>query len=201
MEFFTDNIYGLLGFVSGLLCVWLLIRENILTFPIGLFYAVLTVYVMYQSRLYADTLLNGYYVIMNAYGWYFWRYGGQSRRDAAGLKVSVLPRHTTIICTLLAVLGSLGMGVYFDRFTDAAYAYPDSFTTVVSFIAMWMAARKYLANWILWFVVNVCSVVLYLLKAGEDPNLYYYAALYAVYIVLAVVGWRAWRVHLAPSAS
>ena len=64
------------GLASGLLCVWLLIRQNIWTFPIGLLYAVVSVIVMARANLYADTLLNFYYVVMNAYGWYYWSYRG-----------------------------------------------------------------------------------------------------------------------------
>ena len=71
-----------LGLISGLLCVWLLIRENVLTFPIGLIYAVLTVVVVYNEKLYADVFLNIYYVGMNAYGWFFWLRGGGERRGA-----------------------------------------------------------------------------------------------------------------------
>ena len=64
------------GLASGLICVWLLIRQNIWTFPIGLIYSVVSVAVFVEARLYADVLLSGYYVLMNAYGWYFWLYGG-----------------------------------------------------------------------------------------------------------------------------
>ena len=75
------------GLASGLLCVYLLIRENVWTFPIGLIYAVVSVAVMLNSRLYADVLLNGYYVLMNAYGWYFWLYGikAAKRRHSRGV--------------------------------------------------------------------------------------------------------------------
>ena len=64
------------GLASGLICVWLLIRQNVWTFPIGLVYAVVSVAVFIEAKLYADVLLSGYYVLMNAYGWYYWLYGG-----------------------------------------------------------------------------------------------------------------------------
>jgi len=198
LAFILDNWLALVGLLSGLLCVWLLIRENILTFPIGLIYAVVTVVVMANNRLYADVLLNFYYVLMNAYGWYFWLFGARHRRAEANLLVAWLPRGRWPLLVSVIGIGTLVMGGYFYAYTDADLPFPDSFTTVTSFVAMWMSARKYIESWVLWLVVNVISVVLYVYKASGDPGLYYYALLYAVYIWMAAVGWRAWRVHLVP---
>ncbi|MEE2784613.1 MAG: nicotinamide riboside transporter PnuC [Pseudomonadota bacterium] len=197
IEYLSTNWLGLTGFVSGLLCVWLLIRENIWTFPLGLLYSVVTVVVMYNTQLYADVLLNFYYVVMNAYGWFFWIRGGQTRRSEADeLMVTWLPRRQWTSVVVVSISGIIVMGWYFDTFTNAAFAYADSFTTILSFVAMWMSARKYLDSWILWFIVNVASVVLYLAKAEDDSQLYFYVVLYTIYIGLAVQGWYAWQKHL-----
>ena len=65
--------------------------NDIWTFPIGLIYAVVSVVVFMQVRLYSDVLLSGYYVIMNAYGWYYWLYRGK-RTSADTLAVTFTPR-------------------------------------------------------------------------------------------------------------
>lgn len=197
MSYLIENWLALTGLVSGLLCVWLLIRENVLTFPIGLLYAVVTVIVVGRENLYADVLLNLYYVAMNAYGWYYWMYGGagEGRRVAGAggqsLGVTWVPRHLWWWIVIAGIAGTAGMGWYFDQYTSADLAYPDSFTTVASFIAMWMSARKYLESWILWFVIDVVQVGLYLVKGLEE-----YALLYLVYLGMAVMGWIAWRRNL-----
>ena len=73
----------------------MLIRQNILTFPIGLLYSVVTVVVMYNNQLYADVLLNFYYVLMNAYGWWFWLRGDVTRRSQSDqLSVAWTPQST-----------------------------------------------------------------------------------------------------------
>ena len=79
-----------LGLVSGIGCVWLLIRRNVWTFPIGLIYALVSVVVFTRTRLYADVLLSGYYVVMNGYGWYYWLYGG-NRGVEDNLPVTRIP--------------------------------------------------------------------------------------------------------------
>ena len=86
LEYLVNNWLELAGVISGLVCVWLLIKENALTFPVGLIYAFITVVVVARANLFADVLLNLYYVLMNAYGWYYWLYGGNQHRQAGVLK-------------------------------------------------------------------------------------------------------------------
>ena len=77
MQFLFENWLEFTGVIAGLLCVWLLIEEHVLTFPIGMLYALVTVVVVARAMLYADVVLNLYYVLMNAYGYYYWVYGGR----------------------------------------------------------------------------------------------------------------------------
>ncbi len=176
-----------IGLVSGLLCVWLLIKENIWTFPIGLVYAVVSVVVMARANLYADTLLNFYYVVMNGYGWYYWSYRGTRSIDDT-LIVTNMPLRIGGVLTVLVVVGTVVMGWLLDTRTDADLAYWDSLTTTMSFAAMWMTARKYIENWIVWLVVDVIATIVYVVK-GLD----FYAVLYGVYLAFAVWGFLAWR--------
>ncbi len=50
----------------------LLIRQNIWNWPIGLLYSLVSIVVFFRARLYADLALHVFYVVMNAYGWYYW---------------------------------------------------------------------------------------------------------------------------------
>lgn len=180
-----DRLLELFGLVSGLACVWLMIRQNVLTFPIGLAYALTSVAVMARNHLYADVLLNAYYVVINAYGWWYW----QVRKEESGqeLPVTRVPRRTAL---LLVPIGLAGFGILvfvLVQYTGAEMVYWNSATTVLSFIAMWMSARKYLENWMIWLVVNAVSIGIYFFQ-GILP----YALLYAVYLVMAVQGHRAW---------
>ena len=187
-DYIAANWMEVLGLVSGLLCVWLLIKENIWTFPIGLFYALITVVIVFQAQLYADVVLNIYYVVVNAYGWYFWRFGGAGRRNEQELKVGLVSEVQVMWLVLIIAFGTLLMGWLFVTYTDAELAYADSFTTVASFVAMYLSAKKYLESWYLWFAIDVVQVALYLYKGIE-----LYALLYLVYLGMAYLGWRAWK--------
>ncbi len=184
----------LTGLISGLLCVWLLIRQNIWTFPIGLIYSFVSVAVFFQQRLYADVLLSGYYVAMNGYGWYYWLKGGVRSSDDQ-LPVRHIPSQTLLVATLITAAATALMGWFFASQTDAALPYWDSFTTCASFTAMWMTARKYLENWVVWLIVDIVASVIYLIKGIE-----LYAVLYFVYLAMAVMGFNAWRQSMSATA-
>lgn len=183
------------GLVSGLLCVWLLIRQNVWTFPIGLIYSVVSVAVFIEARLYADVLLSGYYVLMNAYGWYYWLRGG-IRSSADELLVSRVPVRVAGLLAVVTAVAVAGMGWFFDNRTNADFPYWDSVTTCMSFAAMWMTARKYIENWIVWLLVDVIATAIYYVK-GID----FYAILYGVYLGMAILGWRAWQLTLIRQAA
>ena len=193
MEFFETYWLEILGTLSGLVCVWLLIRESVLTFPIGLLYAVITSAVVIEARLYADLVLNLYFVLMNGYGWYFWNRGAEERQIEGKLLVASIPRNELVLAAVAMILGTLAVGYFFSAYTDADFAYWDSLTTVASFVAMWMTARKYLESWVLWFLVDVLQIALYGVKGfSGSPGLYFYSFLYTVYLYMAVLGWRSW---------
>ena len=199
MQFFFENWLELTGVISGLLCVWLLIKEHVLTFPIGMLYASVTVIVVARALLYADVVLNLYYVVMNAYGWYYWVYGGKQLRASLGeLLPQRLARGTLIRLLGITLIGSVVMGFYFARYTQAEMAYVDSLTTVASFVAMWMSARKLLSSWVAWFVIDVMQIGLYIVKGmNANSGLFLYAGLYGVYLLMAIYGWLQWRQRMA----
>ena len=197
MAFFETYWLEILGTVSGLVCVWLLIKESVLTFPIGLLYAVLTSAVVLEARLYADLVLNLYFVLMNGYGWYFWIRGATERQIEGKLLVANVPSYELVLAVGAIVLGTLAIGYFFSAYTAADLAYWDSLTTVASFVAMWMTARKYLESWALWFVIDVLQIALYAVKGlNGSPGLYFYSFLYSVYLWMAVLGWRSWSQNI-----
>ncbi len=198
MEFFETYWLEILGTLSGLVCVWLLIKESIVTFPIGLLYAVITSVVVIEARLYADLVLNLYFVLMNGYGWYFWVRGAEERQIQGRLLVARVPSSELAFAAVAMILGTLAVGYFFSAYTDADFAFWDSLTTVASFVAMWMTARKYLESWALWFLIDVLQIALYAVKGySGSPGLYFYSFLYSVYLWMAVLGWRSWSQNVA----
>ena len=84
----------------------------------------------------------------------------------------------------------MGINIYYilQYYTNSNVPFGDALTTALSFIAMWMLARKYIEQWILWIVGDALSVGLYIYK-----GIYFYAGLYALYAIIAVFGYINWR--------
>ena len=193
-SYFISSPWELIGAASGLLCVWLIIRENIWNWPVGLAYALVSLLVFYNARLYSDLVLHVFYVFMNGYGWYYWLRGAGARGSEGRLVVARLSMRSASLLGVATLIGIIAMGWLFDYYTDADLAYWDSTTTVMSFAAMWMAAHKYIENWIVWLVIDVLATGIYIFK-GIWP----YAVLYGLYIPMAVWGWMAWLRSMSSS--
>jgi nicotinamide mononucleotide transporter len=177
------------GVLFSVLYLVLAIRESLWCWPAAFTSSVLTVIVLFQARLYSESALNVFYAAMAVYGWYQWRYGGHGPAGkAAALPIGVwsLARHALALGAI-ALAGAV-LGWVLHRFTPAAYPYADSWVTVASIVTTYMVARKILENWLYWFVIDGVSLYLYVLR-GLDL----YAGLFALYLVLIVIGWFRWQ--------
>jgi nicotinamide mononucleotide transporter len=169
----------------GLVAVWLMVREHVWSWPIGAVMVALYIVIFYRARLYADAGLQVIYLGLQFYGWYQWLHGG-ARHDA--LTVSRATPRTLAAVIAIGAAGTVLLGTVLARYTDQALPYWDSAIAAFSLVTQWMVARKLLENWIFWFVIDVVAVGVYF-----NRGLYPTAGLYAVYLGLAVAGWRAWR--------
>jgi nicotinamide mononucleotide transporter len=169
----------------GAVSVYLSVRENVWSWPTAIVNVLLYVVVFFREKLYADMGLQVVYAIISAYGWYHWLHGGADRGE---LRVSRTPLRERLVLPVIVVAGAVGLGTLFARTTDAALPWLDSSLTATSLAAQWMMTRKYLENWIVWIAVDVAYVPMFIYK-----RLYPTAALYAVFLVLAAMGWVQWR--------
>ena len=176
----------------------LAIRESLWCWPAAFISSVLTLAVVLDVRLYSEVVLNVYYAAMAVYGWYQWHYGGRTR-GAAQLPISIWP----LKLHALAIGGSLALsaavGWLMSRYTQAAFPYLDAFVTVSSVVTTYLVARKILENWLYWLVVDSLAIYVY-----WQRELYFFVALFALYLVLVVIGlvrWhRDWRAQIAVPA-
>jgi nicotinamide mononucleotide transporter len=170
--------------ITGALCVWLTVREKIWNFPIGLVNAATFFVVFWRAALYADATLQIFYFVLGIMGWYAWAYGGVNR---SSLTVSRTPaKELVAVVTTTAVL-TLGMWPLLRHWGDSSPLL-DSLTTCFSLASQWLINRKRLESWIGWCLVDAVYVPLYVSR-----GLYLTALLYAVFFIMAAMGYRAWQ--------
>jgi len=197
VSWFFDHLLEIVGVVSGLVYLYLEVKEMVWLWPVGIITSALFVVVFYESKFYADMALNIYYVIISIYGWYVWLYGARGNSKGAKAKplpISRTPAYIWKYLVLAFLLMFLLMEWVLASFTDSPVPVGDAFTTALSVVATWMLARKYIEQWWLWVIVNSVSLGLYLWK-----GLYPTSFLFFFYTTLAVVGYYHWRKRMEAS--
>lgn len=185
----TADPFEVVGVLAGVLGVWLTTRQKIWCWPVGIVSVAAFIVVFLHARLYGAMVLQGVYVGLLVYGWRSWLHGGEGH---AALRVSRVPRRTAAALLVLGAAAAGAGGYWLQAQTDHALPYVDGFTTSFSLVAQWMQARKYLENWPVWVVVDVVYIGMSL-----SQGLALTAGLYAVFVGLALLGFRDWRRSMA----
>ena len=183
-QFFKVHGLELAGFITTGLGIWLTARRNLLCWPITLAADVLYLVVFFQARLLSDSLLQVFFIGFTLYGWWHWWRGVREEGE-----VRVVPLRPEIMLLTLAAgaVGTVILG-FPARHLHAALPFLDAALTSYSLVGSWWQARKHIANWWLWIVVDVIYVGEYIYK-----DLWLTAVLYLVLVGLAFVGLRDWR--------
>lgn len=171
--------------VLGVIAVWLTVKQNPWCWPIGLVMVLLYSWIFFEVKLYSDMLLQVIYAALQLYGWWQW-----TRADEAHHRrqVSQLETRPMLLGLAVGAVGSLLLGAAMAHWTDAAQPWLDAALTGFSLVAQLWMAHKRLQCWPLWIALDVIFVGLFVYK-----GLYLTAALYGIFMLLAVQGWRIWR--------
>lgn len=177
-----------LGFVTGALCVWLAVKENIWNWPIGIANNITFAILFWHRALYANMALQGVFLFISAYGWYEWLYGGERHTKLRVGRVS-----TRMAATLfaLSIPATYFLTIQLRNVSGAAPLL-DAVTTVMSLAAQFLLSRKILENWYVWIAVDLVYLVLFTYR-----QLYLTSLLYLIFLVMCIAGARAWRASLA----
>ncbi len=186
--------WEMLGAATGFLSVWLMARQSVWGWPVGIVCVSSYAWVFFQSRLYANMALQFVFAALQLYGWAHWLRGTGARHDA--LPVTRLPGRAAALWALAGAGASLALGAYMSARTDASNPWPDATLTSFSLVAQWLQARKTLECWIIWILVDVGYIGLFL-----SQRLHLTAVLYALFLVLCVSALREWRRPEAPGRS
>jgi nicotinamide mononucleotide transporter len=214
----SHNWIEIFGAVTGIIYVFLEIRQSLWLWPVGIVTSAVYIWVFFHGKLYADMSLQGYYLVISVAGWWWWRGAGRTAQGAGkeeetkglrdsetmginqdesppgrgggGSELKVTKIKLKLALVLLAVFAVLYAVMFFvlSRLTDSPVPGFDAFLTSLSIIATWMLARKIYEHWYLWIVVNSVATILFLFR-----DLYPTVILYAVYCIMSFVGLKEWK--------
>lgn len=174
----------LISFILSLIMVVLNIRQLHWAWLFSILSSGLYALVFLDARLYGDMGLQFVFILTSIWGWHLWLWG---ERDHHSLKVSRLTIKGGMYSVLAWLLGFALLAWFLKAYTDTDVPNADGFLTAGSLLGQVLLSRKKIENWLVWIIVDVLYVGLYLYK-----GLTLTAALYAVFVLLAIIGWRAW---------
>ena len=158
--------------------------NKIWLYPTGILSILLTAFILFKSGLYAECLLNGYYLVMSLYGWWYWI----KKRNQPPVKITTCNHIDWMIVTIISIVGFAVLSLLLKEFTPSTVPYWDALVSSTAWAGMWLLAKRKLENWILLNISNAFAVPLLLYK-----QLPLYAALTIFLFVVAVQGFTKWR--------
>lgn len=173
-----------LGFITGALTVWLTVIENIWNFPIGIANDIFFCILFWQASLFADMGLQVLYILLGFQGWYLWLRGGKNQ---TALKVSSISVRELLILAFITVVATAGITIYLQHIQDSA-PFWDALTTVLSIMAQYMLNKKFIENWYVWMLADLIYIPLYAYE-----HLYLTGVVYVLFLIMCVMGVKAWR--------
>lgn len=170
--------------IISLIGVTLTVLRNMWCWLFNFVAFVLYAYLFYEFKLYGETILQFFFMVVNLYGFYYWLKGKQEEHI---IRIEPIALTTVIIQMIMAAVGGLLFGLVLKHFTDAALPMLDSQLAAFSLLATYWTSRKHIATWVLWVFVNIIYVGMFIYK-----DLFLTAGLYAAFIGLAAFGWWQW---------
>ena len=174
----------------GLAYIALAIRQHRACWIAGGASTAIYIAIFLKAGLFLQAALQVAYVALSVYGWLAWRNTGDLPAQPQSWPLS---RH---LLALLAVLFATAASTpLLAHYTDSPAPFADSLGTWASVVATWLLARRILATWFWWIIIDSGLTALF-----ASQGLAFTAGLYFAYALLAIAGWRAWRRSLATTA-
>ncbi|MCJ7793200.1 MAG: nicotinamide riboside transporter PnuC [Candidatus Marinimicrobia bacterium] len=184
------------GTVFNLWCVWLFTKNKSAAWPIGILGIILYIFLFYQIQLYSDLFEQFYFLITSFYGWWMWTKvskkmkGGQIKISYSSLKGNLTSIVITLVGTVLLTVFMLHVHeifpIYFPK--PASVPFLDAFTTIMSFVATILMAKKKVESWYFWILVDIIGIGLYYYKGVK-----FIALEYLIFLGMAVMGFFNWK--------
>ncbi|MCL2028196.1 MAG: nicotinamide riboside transporter PnuC [Bacteroidales bacterium] len=191
MNFLIEHWLEIFAVITGLLYVYLEIKQNKIMWIVGFVSSLVFVYVLFEAKIYANMGIYVYYVLISVYGYWKWM-GDKIDTSSSAHRLPVtgyrLPILTLVVISLLL---SAIIGYVLANFTDSPVPYYDGLVAGFSAVATWMLTQKIIQHWYFWIGINIFCVPLY-----ASQGLYFTAFMFLVYFIMSIIGLKEWKKDL-----
>lgn len=171
----------------GVINIALLIFRSQWNFAFAIASVSLYVFIFFESRLYAESGLQVFFIIANIWGWLAWRRSLEAGEDESRVAVRWLDWRSRVVWLTVTAALSLNLGWLMHKYTNAAMPFADSAIAGASVAAQILLGYRRIENWVLWVGIDIAAVLLYI-----NRGLYPTAGLYGGMLVMSLFGLREW---------
>ncbi|HET6992168.1 MAG TPA: nicotinamide riboside transporter PnuC [Bacteroidia bacterium] len=188
----STSVVEAIAIITALVYVVLATLENSWCWIFGIVSAALYIKINYDAKIYLESWLSLYYVVIGIYGWYVWIIG-KTKKDSGAVLHRIKTFHL-ILSIATGIAGTIILGMLSDRFTDSPIPYFDGALASFSLVATFLTTRKILENWIFWIIIDAAYVIIYIMRSLPSTSI-----LFLIYTFIAVFGFIKWRKNLKAS--
>ena len=177
----ATTIIEWLAFLFGVAQVILALKNKAINFYAGILSVCLYIYVFYTYGLYAESILNLYYLFVSVAGIFLWQQKNQA-------SITFTTSREWVITLLTVILSWAVLFLILKNFTPSSVPFLDAFVTAAAWAGTWLLIKRKVENWIILNISNIVAIPLQIYKGLELTSL-----LTCIYVVVAIVGYIEWR--------
>lgn len=183
-------LIDLLGAFLSFLTTYLLIRLNMLAWPIGVIATSMNAWLYWRRGIYADMYLEIFYCLSMGYGWYQWQVSNDRNSANQIATVRKLTSKEWLALPIVFLVIFLIIWFLLTNYTTSNIEVLDALTTSLSLIGQWLMCYKIIFTWAIWFIVDLIYAFMYYHK-----NIPFHCGLMLIYTGMALSGYWYWKNH------
>jgi nicotinamide mononucleotide transporter len=186
-----DSALNYLILVTGILCVVLAAKGDILNYVFGIVNCVGYAYVSYTNGIYGDMGLNLlFFLPTSIIGFIMWKtHISHNMVEMRGLKTK---HHIYVGVACVVFTGLLGFSLSTIKTQNTPYI--DASTTILSIIATLLMMWRYKEQWILYIVLNILSILMWVIRlqnGSADGSIM--IIMWTAFLINAIYGYLVWQ--------
>lgn len=188
--YWGDSLMGIISATTGVACVVCTGKGKLSAYVFGLINCVLYAIIAFQAKYYGEVMFNVISIPLQLIGFFVWsRHMNAETHEVEKRCMSVSGR-----CFLAAsiLIGTMSYGFILTKI-GGNLPFIDSFTTVTSLIAMVISVRMFSEQWYLWCLINLCSIVLWVVNLMNGTDNWATLIMWLVYLVNSIINLIKWE--------
>lgn len=188
--YWNETVLGIIGALTGVICVILTGKGKMSCYIFGLVNTVIYAYIAFGAQYYGEVILNLiYYVPMQFVGWFMWK--KHISEETSEVVKERLNLKWQLIIALATAVAVYGFGLFLKKL-GGELPFVDSMSTVLSIVAMILSVKRYMEQWILWIVVDVVTIVMWAIVFARNGESIATLIMWSVYLLNAIFMFVKW---------